>query len=266
MGSIPQAVSTAMRCDSNSVGTPKSRTRSTCPVWTHPTFSIRFPTADLRIAWAGRVMVGCDLSARSALSRRRKSCARIRHRSIVPTRPTTVPAVRLHEPVSPVFGRQVGDSRARRWVTRLTVTVRAPGSGAIRSSRNLVSAKGPGGWWRKWPRILPVSRTRPAARRVTTFEQPVGKVASGQQFRNRYVDRAGAGIEIAVAVAVAGVEAFRAVFAAIRVGIRAHHRVHERREQVRARRGELLGARGVRVDTLDIGRRANTSLVDSVRR
>jgi hypothetical protein len=90
------------------------------------------------------------------------------------------------------------------------------------------------------------------------LEQPVWKIAAGPQLRDRQIDRADTGVEVAVPVAVAGVDPLSAAFAVLgatqRVGLRSHDRLNKRgkhpTQQTRTGCGELIGERLARVDTL----------------
>ena len=95
------------------------------------------------------------------------------------------------------------------------------------------------------------------------LQQPVREVGPGPQLRDRHVQRAGPGVEVPVPVPVAGVHPLLAAFAvpgaADRVRLGAHQRLDERgqhgTQQVRARRGELIGQEHFGVDRVSRGHR-----------
>ena len=95
------------------------------------------------------------------------------------------------------------------------------------------------------------------------FQQPVREVRARAQLRDRDVDRADPGVQVAVPVAVAGVRPLRAGLpvpgAAHRVGVGGHQRLDERGQhlthQIRAGLGQLLVQEPDRVDTWDSGHR-----------
>ena len=107
---------------------------------------------------------------------------------------------------------------------------------------------------------------------LPAFQQPLREIGALPQLRNRQLDRAGPGVEVAGPVAVAGVGPLRAAGAvggaARRVGLSPHQRLHEAAEHQTQHVGlgtlQVLGHQAGQVNSVVVGGHRDDLLLETL--